>query len=245
METLSEVLEEQLKDLYNAENQLLKALPKMAKRASSEELKDAFLTHAEETRVHVERLQQVAELLGVKPTGKVCAAMKGLVEEGQEVIEEDGDGPAIDAALVAAAQRVEHYEMAAYGTVRTLAELLGHQEAVELFEQTLGEEKATDAKLTQVVEQSIYPGAPKNEGDVMEGEEEDEESGRGSRGGRGGARKGTSRGGSKGGSKSGSKGGSRGGSSGRGSSGNRRPPSPAAASKGGRKSSGRRGGRSR
>ena len=121
MNNLTELLEEQLKDLYNAENQLLKALPKMAKAASSEELKTAYEQHTEETRVHIERLQQVAEQLGVKPTGKVCKAMKGLVEEGNEVIGEDGHDNVIDAALIAASQRVEHYEIAAYGTVRAIA----------------------------------------------------------------------------------------------------------------------------
>jgi ferritin-like metal-binding protein YciE len=189
METLREVLEEQVQDVYNAENQLTKALPKMAKKASTPELKEAFTMHLEETKVHVERLAQVAKLLGIKPTGKVCKAMKGLVEEGSEVLEEDGKNAAIDAALIAAAQRVEHYEMAAYGTLRTLAEVLGHNEVIGLLDETLDEEKAADAKLTEVAEQNVYPGAPKNEGD------EDEELVTSS--------KGKSKGGSKGGKKSG------------------------------------------
>ena len=234
MESLTELLEEQLKDLYSAENQLLKALPKMAKKASTQELKDAFLMHTEETRVHAERLQQVAQILGTKPTGKVCAAMKGLIEEGQEVLEEDGKNAVIDGALIAAAQRVEHYEMAAYGTVRVLAELLGQNEVAQLFETTLDEEKVTDEKLTMIAEENVYPNAPKTEGEEGEEEEEGGQSGGRSGGGRsGGGRSGGGRSGrSSGGKKSG-------GSSGRSSGGNRRPPSRAAASKGGKNSRGK------
>lgn len=180
METLSEVLEEQVKDVYNAENQLTKALPKMAKKASTPELKDAFTLHLEETKVHVERMARVAQLLGFKPTGKVCAAMKGLVEEGSEVLEEDGKNAAIDAALIAAAQRVEHYEMAAYGVMKTLAGVLGHDDVVALLGETLEEEKAADAKLTKVAEQNVYPGATKNESDE-ESEDDSKPSGRGNR----------------------------------------------------------------
>ena len=174
METLTELLEEQLKDLYSAENQLLKALPKMAKKAFTPELKQGFLTHLEETKGHVDRLLQATKLLGIKPTGKVCAAMKGLCEEGQEVIEEEeGKNPAIDGALIAAAQRVEHYEIAAYGTVSTLAELLGQSEVAKLLKATLTEEKATDQKLTAVAEENVYPNAQKTEDDAP-AEEEDE-----------------------------------------------------------------------
>ena len=175
METLSEVLEEQVQDVYNAENQLIKAMPKMAKKASTPELKEAFTMHLEETKVHAERLSQVAKLLGIKPTGKVCAAMKGLVEEGSEVLEEEGKNAAIDAALIAAAQRVEHYEMAAYGTMRSLAEVLGHDQVVALLDETLEEEKAADAKLTEVAEQNVYPGAPKHDGEEEEEEDEEED----------------------------------------------------------------------
>src|SRR4051812_17369525 len=111
MDNLDDLFEEQLKDLYNAETQLTKALPKMAKKASSASLKQAFETHLEETKVHIERLQEIAEAMDIKPTGKTCKAMKGLIEEGAEVIEEDGEESVIDAALVAAAQRIEHYEI--------------------------------------------------------------------------------------------------------------------------------------
>lgn len=175
MDNLTELLEEQIKDLYNAENQLLKALPRMAKKASSEELKEAFTAHLEETRGHVERLEQVCDELEMSPKGKVCAAMKGLIEEGKEVIEEDGDDGVIDAALIAAAQRVEHYEIAAYGTVRTLAEVLGHDKVAKLFEETLAEEEAADEKLTEVAQTAIYPETPKSEEDAGQAEEEDEE----------------------------------------------------------------------
>lgn len=173
MDTLTELLEEQIKDLYNAEHQLLKALPRMAKKASSDELKDAFTAHLEETKGHVERLEQVCESLDFSPKGKVCAAMKGLIEEGKEVLEEDGEDSVIDAALVAAAQRVEHYEMAAYGTVKTLATLLGHKDVVKLLDETLGEEKAADKKLTDVVESAVYPNAPKSESDNEQEEDDD------------------------------------------------------------------------
>jgi ferritin-like metal-binding protein YciE len=173
MDNLTELLEEQIKDLYNAEHQLLKALPRMAKKASSDELKDAFNSHLEETRGHVERLEQVSESLDFSPKGKVCAAMKGLIEEGKEVLEEDGNDGVIDAALIAAAQRVEHYEMAAYGTVKTLASLLGHDKVAKLLDETLGEEKAADEKLTDVAESAVYPGTPKSEDDMGAEDEED------------------------------------------------------------------------
>jgi ferritin-like metal-binding protein YciE len=144
METLEDLLEEQLKDLFSAENQLLKALPKMAKRAASPKLKKAFEQHTEQTRQHVERLRDVAERLEIKLSGKTCKAMEGLVKEGQEVLEEDGAGPLIDAALVAAAQRVEHYEISAYGTVRAMAEQLGEKQVAKLLQKTLDEESAAD-----------------------------------------------------------------------------------------------------
>lgn len=172
MDNLTELLEEQIKDLYNAENQLLKALPRMAKKASSDELKEAFTLHTEETRTHVERLEQVCEELEFSPKGKVCAAMKGLIEEGKEVLEEDGHEGVIDAALIAAAQRVEHYEIAAYGTVRAMAELLGHDNVVKIFEETLQEEEAADEKLTEVAQSAVYPTAPRNEEEMGEEEEE-------------------------------------------------------------------------
>ena len=126
---------------------LSKALPKMAKKAKSPELKQAFLTHLDQTKVHIERLKAAAETLGIKPTGKVCKAMKGLIEEGSEVLEEDGKNGAIDAALIAAAQRVEHYEMAAYGTMIALANATSQTKIVKALQQTLAEEKKTDELL--------------------------------------------------------------------------------------------------
>ncbi len=160
MDTLAELLEDELKDIYSAENQLLKALPKMAKKASSKALKDAFTKHLGETENHVKRLLQVGEELGLKKLGgKKCHAMEGLVEEGKEVLEEDGSGPVIDAALIGAAQRVEHYEMAAYGTVRAMCESLGHSKAAKLLQATLDEEKAADDKLTTIAEGEVLSAA--------------------------------------------------------------------------------------
>lgn len=159
MQTLTDLFEDQLKDLYNAENQLTKALPRMAKRASSAQLKKAFETHLEETREHIERLDQLGEDLGLKLTGKTCKAMKGLIEEGKEVLEEDGEDALIDAALIAAAQRVEHYEISAYGTVRAMAEKLGHSKAVKVLQKTLEEEYAADDKLTDISLKEVLTAA--------------------------------------------------------------------------------------
>lgn len=155
MDSLNDLYVEELKDLYNAENQLLKALPKMAKKASAPELKRAFQDHLEQTKTHVNRLEQIFEGLDEKPTGKTCKAMKGLVEEGKEVIGEDGDESVLDAALIGAAQRVEHYEMAGYGCVRTFATLLGENAAAKLLQKTLDEEGMTDKKLTSLAESII------------------------------------------------------------------------------------------
>jgi ferritin-like metal-binding protein YciE len=152
LNTLEDLLVDQLRDLYNAENQLIKALPKMAKAASSDELKQAFEGHLEETRGHVERLEKVFELLGQKAKGKTCEAMKGLVKEGGEMIGEDAEDAVKDAGLICAAQRVEHYEIAGYGCVRTFARQLGHEEAARLLEETLNEEKGADEKLTAIAE---------------------------------------------------------------------------------------------
>ena len=154
-ENLHDLYVDQLRDLYSAENQLVKALPKMAKAASNEELSQAFLDHLEETKGHVERLKTIFEQLGKKPTGKVCKAMEGLVEEGKEAIEEDAEPEVTDAALIAAAQRVEHYEQAGYGTVRAYAKLLGDKEAVKILSQTFDEEVACDKKLTKLAETTI------------------------------------------------------------------------------------------
>jgi ferritin-like metal-binding protein YciE len=149
-QALKELYIDELKDIYNAENQLVKALPKMAKAATSGELRTGFEEHLEQTRGHVQRLEQIFKDLGEKPSGKKCKGMEGLVAEGQEMMEEDFEGDVMDAALISAAQRVEHYEIAAYGTVRTYAELLGEENAVQLLEQTLEEEKETDQKLTDL-----------------------------------------------------------------------------------------------
>lgn len=159
LDTLQKALQEQLRDLYSAENQLTKALPKMAKAASSPALKQAFTAHLEETHGHVERLQRAAEMLEFKPGGKKCKAMEGLIEEGKEVLEEDGEDAVIDLALIAAAQRVEHYEIAAYGTARTMAEQLGNKKLAALLQETLDEEGAADKKLTTISEEEVLPAA--------------------------------------------------------------------------------------
>jgi len=141
---------EQLKDIYSAESQLLKALPKMAKAASSQDLRQGFEKHLEQTKGHVERLEQIFSSLDESPKGKKCMGMEGLIEEGEEVIQEESATEALDAGLIAAAQRVEHYEIAAYGSVHAFAELLGDDDSVSLLLQTLDEEKETDKKLTEL-----------------------------------------------------------------------------------------------
>lgn len=157
--TLDKLFEDQLKDVYSAEAQLLKALPRMAKAASSDGLREAFTAHLAETRGQVERLDRVARRLGLKLTGKKCKAMEGLIEEGREVIEADGEPEVIDAALIIAAQKVEHYEISAYGSARTLAEHLGHAEVAELLQATLDEESAADEKLTGLSVEEVLPAA--------------------------------------------------------------------------------------
>jgi len=155
LKTLQDLFIHELKDIYSAETQLTKALPKMAKSASSEELKSAFEEHLEQTKEHVRRLEQIAEACECKLTGHKCKAMEGLVEEGSEMISEDAEDVVRDAGLIGAAQRVEHYEIAAYGTARALAECLGYSEAVDLLSETLEEEKETDEKLTEIAESTI------------------------------------------------------------------------------------------
>jgi len=152
-ESLRELYVNELKDLYSAETQLVKALPKMAKASSNAELRQGFEEHLRQTSEHVSRLEQIFETLGEKPTGKKCVGMEGLVKEGAETISEDYEDALMDAAIIGAAQRVEHYEIAGYGTVRAFAELLGENEHVSLLDQTLEEEKETDEKLTQLAEQ--------------------------------------------------------------------------------------------
>ena len=148
--SLNDLYLEQLKDLHSAETQLTKALPKMAKAANSPELKAAFNEHLEETKEQLVRLNQIGEKLGKSLTGHTCAAMKGLIEEGSEWMEEDAEPEVMDAGLIAAGQRVEHYEMAGYGTVHNFAELLGDEDSAELLAETLKEEKTADKKLTSL-----------------------------------------------------------------------------------------------
>lgn len=163
MDTLNELFEDELKDLYSAENQLLKALPKMAKKASSETLQEAFTAHLEETKGQVERLNQIGKMMDVKLTGKKCKAMEGLIEEGKEILEEDGHPAVIDAALIGAAQRVEHYEIAAYGTAKAMAEHLGLTKVAKLLDDTLQEESSADEKLTTISVDEILPATDESE----------------------------------------------------------------------------------
>jgi ferritin-like metal-binding protein YciE len=150
VETINDLFLEELKDLYSAEHQITKALPKMAKAASTEQLRQAFENHLEETKGHVNRLEKIFETLGNSGKGKTCEGMKGLLSEGSEIIGEVEKGDVRDAGLISAAQRVEHYEMAGYGSVRAFAELLGHPDVVKLLDATLKEEEAADQKLTQI-----------------------------------------------------------------------------------------------
>ena len=157
-DSLRELYIDELRDLYNAETQLVKALPKMAKAASNQELRQAFEEHLRQTSGHVTRLEQIFEELGEKPSGKKCIAMEGLVKEGSELISEDYPEPVLDAGIIGAAQRVEHYEIAAYGTVRWFAEVLGESEQASLLEATLKEEKEADETLSQISKR-VNPGA--------------------------------------------------------------------------------------
>jgi ferritin-like metal-binding protein YciE len=161
--TLEDLFLDEIRDLYDAEKQLVKALPKMARASSSEELKEAFTAHLEETQGQVTRLEQVFEELGQKARGKKCAAMAGLITEGQELIDSMEPGPVRDAGLIAAAQKVEHYEMAGYGSVRTHAELLGQDTAAQMLEATLREEKAADMKLNDLAKTTVNEEAAAQE----------------------------------------------------------------------------------
>ncbi len=155
IETLQDLFVDELKDLYDAEKQLVKALPKMAGASSSDRLRQAFQSHLEETKGHVERLDRIFSQLNEKTSGESCDAMKGLVKEGDEVVSHIQESPLRDAGLIGAANRVEHYEMAAYGTARTFAQILGYTDAVQLLDRTLEEEKAADRKLTQIAETMV------------------------------------------------------------------------------------------
>ena len=155
LETLKDLYIGELKDLYSAERQLIKALPKMAKAANDQNLQQAFRTHLKETTQHAARLEQICQELGVSPRGKKCVGMEGLIEEGNELIKEDPDPDVLDAGLIAKAQHVEHYEIAGYGTVRTYARQLGFESQAELLQQTLDEEGRTDHLLTDLAESGI------------------------------------------------------------------------------------------
>lgn len=159
LESLADLFVDELKDLYSAEKQLVKALPKMAKAASSAKLRKGFEDHLRQTEGHVERLENIFEQLGVKPRGPKCEAMEGLIEEGKRMMKEDAEPSVMDAALIAAAQRVEHYEMAGYGTVRSFARMLGNDKAERLLQKTLEEESQTNEKLTKLAETEVNAAA--------------------------------------------------------------------------------------
>jgi ferritin-like metal-binding protein YciE len=168
LDSLEQLFLEELKDIYNAEKQLTRALPRMAKAAESPKLEQAFTSHLKETEGQIQRLERIFQGLGHAARGKKCKGMEGLIEEGKEMMEEEGEPPVMDAALIAAAQKVEHYEIAAYGCLRTYAGLLGYSEAVQLLSQNLREEEAADKKLTQLGESGI------NQAAVAVGEREEE-----------------------------------------------------------------------
>ena len=175
LDNLNALLIEQLQDIYYAEKQLVKALPKMAKAANTEELVTAFTDHLEQTKEHVTRLDQAFEALGVAPKAKKCPAIEGLIEEAAEMIEEEGEASVLDAGLIASAQRVEHYEIAAYGNARAFAEALGNERVVALLDQTLGEEHAADELLNTISMETVIPAALEAGGGPEEMQEEGEE----------------------------------------------------------------------
>jgi ferritin-like metal-binding protein YciE len=169
LDSLQKLFIEELKDIYNAEKQLIRALPRMAKAAESPDLQQAFTKHLKETEGHAQRLERIFKDLGQAARGKKCIGMEGLVEEGKEKMKEEGEAPVMDAALIASAQKVEHYEIATYGCLRTYAQLLGYAEAQQLLQQTLEEEEAADKKLTELGESGI------NEAAVAAGSEVEED----------------------------------------------------------------------
>jgi ferritin-like metal-binding protein YciE len=180
--TLHEAFIEELRDTYDAEKQLIKALPKLAKAAASTDLRTAFETHLEETKGHVERLEQVFQSLDEKPRGKHCEGIAGIIEEGKSMMEEEFDEATMDACLIAAGQRAEHYEMAAYGTLIAWAQSMGHSEATNLLQEILDEEKAADQKLSSLAEGGINQEAA-DAAHSDEDEEEEEAPARGRKGG--------------------------------------------------------------
>lgn len=175
LDTLNALLIEQLQDIYYAEKQLVKALPKMAKAANTPELEAAFTDHLEQTKEHVTRLERAFEALGVAAKAKKCPAIEGLIEEGAEMIEEEGEASVLDAGLIASAQRVEHYEIAAYGNARAFAEALGNQDVVAILDETLGEEHAADELLGSIAMETVIPAALAASGESEDDEEEEEE----------------------------------------------------------------------
>jgi len=181
--TLHDAFIEELRDTYDAEKQLIKALPKLAKAAASTDLRAAFETHLEETRGHVERLEQVFESLDEKPRGKHCEGIAGIIEEGKSIMEEEFDDATMDACLIAAGQRAEHYEMAAYGTLIAWAQSMGHTEAINLLQGILDEEKAADKKLSSLAEGGINQDAA----DAAHSEDEEEDEDAAARGRKGGS----------------------------------------------------------
>jgi ferritin-like metal-binding protein YciE len=171
IDTLGSLYVDELKDLYSAEQQILKALPKMIKAAEHAELKRAFETHLRQTEEHVERIEEICADLGVTPKGKKCVGMEGVIKEGSELIAEKPDPDVLDAGLISAAQHVEHYEMAGYGSVRAWAEKLGHDRHAQLLQQTLDEERETDELLTQLADRTINMDAARHDEEGMEMEE--------------------------------------------------------------------------
>jgi ferritin-like metal-binding protein YciE len=174
LETLRDLYIDELKDLYSAEKQIVRALPKMAKNAAHPELKEAFTNHLAVTEGHVSRLEEIFESLESSPRGKKCVGMEGLIEEANELLAEDADEDVVDVGLISKAQHVEHYEIAGYGTVRTWAQMLGEDRHVELLQQTLDEEKNADSLLTELAESAVNIDADTADGDD-EGEEDEEE----------------------------------------------------------------------
>ena len=175
LDSLEELFKDELKEIFDAEKQLTKALPKLAKKATSTELQTAFEDHLQETEMHVERLEQVFDQLGMAPRARASKAMRNLIAEGSDMIAEAEDDATRDALMIAAAQKVEHYEIAAYGTLRTWANVLGRRDAAGLLDETLDEEKQTDQRLTQIAESSINEAAAAHSREEEEEEEEEED----------------------------------------------------------------------
>ena len=159
LDSLQSLFLDELKDIYHAEKQLVQALPRLAKAAGTPELRDAFTSHLKQTEGHVRRLETIFKDLGQPARGKRCKGMEGLIEEGKEILQEEGEEPVIDAALIASAQKVEHYEIASYGCLRTYAQLLGHENAARLLAETLAEEEAADEKLNAIAESQVNANA--------------------------------------------------------------------------------------